>query len=301
MRIVRAQSRRLNARGQRHRVLQMAETVNQHHSRSVGEQLRRWRQRRRMSQLDLAGVAEVSTRHLSFVETGRAEPSRELLLRLCERLAVPSHDGNALLLAAGFAPMFQERMLDTPVLRPIGAEVERILNMHAPYPALAVDRHWNIVLANKAMAPLLQGVAAFLMEPPVNMMRISLHPRGMASRILNFDEWRTHLLSRLHVQLVASADPMLAALLRELADLSPPLHDTCSPPHRCASIAVPLLLRTDHGVLNFISTTTVLGSRAQTALAELALEFFFPADDATAQALGAAPEFALATSSEVAG
>ena len=274
--------------------------MTQHPSRPVGEQLRGWRQRRHMSQLDLAGVAEISTRHLSFVETGRAEPSREMLLRLCERLDVPLRDRNALLLAAGFAPMFKERKLDEPGLRQASAVVERILNGHAPYPALAVDRHWNVVLANKAVAPLLEGVAAFLMEPPMNVLRLSLHPRGIASRIVNFGEWRAHLLARLHAKFVASADPTLAALLRELADLPVPLHDTDSPPHRCGSIAVPLQLRTDRGVLNFISMTTVFGSPVDTTLSELALEVFFPADDATTQALRAAADFDLVASNEVA-
>jgi transcriptional regulator with XRE-family HTH domain len=258
------------------------------HLRPVGEQLREWRQRRRMSQLDLACDAEISTRHLSFVETGRAVPSREMLLRLVERLDVPLRERNALLLAAGFAPMFKERRLDDPELQAARRVVERVLKGHAPYPALAVDRHWHLVLANEAVAPLLAGVDADLLQPPVNVLRLSLHPRGLAPRIANFGEWRAHLLARLHAQVVASADPVLAALLRELADYPVPPDDDAPPAHDTAGVAVPFQLRTPGGVLSFISTTTVFGTPVDVTLSELALETFFPADDATARALHAA-------------
>jgi transcriptional regulator with XRE-family HTH domain len=255
--------------------------------RPVGEQLREWRQRRRLSQLDLACDAEISTRHLSFVETGRAVPSREMLLRLVERLEVPLRERNALLLAAGFAPMFRERRLDDPELQAARRVVDRLLQGHAPYPALAVDRHWHLVLANEAVAPLLAGVAADLLEPPVNVLRLSLHPRGLASRIVNFGEWRAHLLARLHAQVVASADPVLAALLRELADYPVPPSEGAPPPHETGGIAVPFQIRTEAGVLSFLSTTTVFGTPVDVTLSELALETFFPADEATARALHA--------------
>ena len=253
--------------------------------RPVGEQLREWRQRRRLSQLDLACDAEISTRHLSFVETGRAVPSREMLLRLVERLDVPLRERNALLLAAGFAPMFKERRLDDPELAAARRVVERVLAGHAPYPALAVDRHWNLVLANDAVAPLLAGVAADLLEPPANVLRLSLHPRGLASRIVNFGEWRAHLLARLHAQVVASADPVLGALLRELADYPVPPDEGAPAPHETGGIAVPFQLRTEAGVLSVLSTTTVFGTPVDITLSELALETFFPADEATARAL----------------
>ena len=263
--------------------------MTQEPPRPVGEQLRGWRQHRRMSQLDLACEAEISTRHLSFVETGRAVPSREMLLRLVERLEVPLRDRNALLLAAGFAPMFKERRIDDPDLRTARNVIERILKGHAPYPALAVDRHWNLVLANEAVAPLLAGVASDLLEPPVNVLRLSLHMRGLAPRIVNFSEWRAHLLARLHAQVVASADPVLSALLRELADYPLPPREA-SPSHDDTNgIAIPFQLRTDAGVLNFISTTTVFGTPVDITLSELALETFFPADDATLRALNATP------------
>jgi len=255
--------------------------------RPVGEQLRAWRQRRRLSQLDLACDAEISTRHLSFVETGRAAPSREMLLRLAERLAVPLRERNALLLAGGFAPMFKERGLDDPALEVARGVVERVLAAHAPFPALAVDRHWGLVLANAAVAPLLAGVAPDLLEPPANVLRLSLHPRGLAPRIVNFGEWRAHLLARLHAQVVASADPVLAALLRELADYPVPPQSGEPPRHETGGIAVPFQLRTDGGVLSFLSTTTVFGTPVDITLSELALETFFPADEATAHALGA--------------
>jgi ATP synthase F0 subunit c len=190
--------------------------------RPVGVQLREWRQRRRMSQLDLACDAEISTRHLSFVETGRAAPSREMLLRLVERLDVPLRERNALLLAGGFAPMFKERRLDDPELDAARRAIELVLKGHGPYPALAIDRHWQLAMMNDAVAPLLDGVAAELLQPPVNVLRLSLHPRGLAPRIVNFAEWRGHLLARLRGQILASADPALGELMRELSEYPVP-------------------------------------------------------------------------------
>jgi transcriptional regulator with XRE-family HTH domain len=254
--------------------------------RPVGEQLREWRLRRRMSQLDLACDAEISTRHLSFVETGRAAPSREMLLRLVERLDVPLRERNAVLLAGGYAPMFKERPLDDPELASARRAIELLLQGHGPFPALAVDRHWQLVMANDAVPLLLEGAAPALLQPPVNVLRLALHPDGLAPRIVNFAEWRGHLLARLHAQVVASADPVLDELMRELCEYPVP-HEAASAeaPAGIAGVAVLLRLRTGLGVLTFISTTTVFGTPVDITLSELALETFFPADEATARAL----------------
>jgi len=162
-------------------------------SRSLGDYLRDWRQKRRMSQLALALEAEISQRHLSFIESGRSIPSRDMLLHLVERLGVPLRDRNPLLLAAGFAPLFSERSLDDPTLRPARQAVDMILKGHEPYPALAIDRHWTLIAANDAIAPLLEGVRdRALREGPINVLRLSLHPDGLAPKIVNLPEWRAH-------------------------------------------------------------------------------------------------------------
>lgn len=256
-------------------------------SRPVGDFLREWRQRRRLSQLDLALDAEVSTRHLSFMETGRALPSRDMALRLAERLDMPLRERNALLIAAGYAPMFPEHRLDDPVLEPARKAMELVLAGHEPYPALAVDRHWNLVAANRALPPLLSGVDAALLKPPVNVLRLSLHPQGVAPRIANYHEWRAHLLARLRHQIGVSGDPVLAELLQELGAYAAPPGAGPAPTanHAHAEVVVPFRLHTDAGVLSFISATTVFGTPIDVTLSELALESFFPADAATAQAL----------------
>jgi transcriptional regulator with XRE-family HTH domain len=252
---------------------------------SIGTLLRAWRQRRRRSQLDLALDAEVSQRHLSFVESGRAAPSREMVLRLSEQLEVPLRERNALLLAAGFAPPYAERPLDDPAMAAARAAVEMILRAHMPHPALAVDRHWRLVAANGALAPLLAGVAEpALLAPPVNVMRLALHPGGLAPRIANFSQWRAHLLERLRRQVEASADPVLAALLAELAALEAPAGGVAGQ-HPPGGILVPLELETAAGRLSLISTTTVFGTPAEITLSELAIEAFYPADSATAERL----------------
>ncbi len=247
--------------------------------RPVGELLREWRQRRRLSQLDLACEAEISTRHLSFVETGRAVPSREMVLRLAEHLDVPMRERNALLLAAGFAPVFAERTLDDPALEAARGAVVVVLARQKPYPAFALDRQWRIVASNRALPQLYDGVAAELLAPPVNAMRLSLHPRGLAPRIGNLAEWRAHLLARLRRQIAVSGDADLAALLRELLTYPAPEHD--APPPSPAAVLVPLRIATGAGTLSFFSTTTVFGTPLDVTLAELAVELFFPADDAT--------------------
>ncbi|MBX3605011.1 MAG: helix-turn-helix transcriptional regulator [Piscinibacter sp.] len=252
---------------------------------SVGALLREWRQRRRLSQLDLALAAEVSTRHLSYLETGRAQPSREMVLRLAERLEVPLRERNRLLTAAGFAPMFGERPLGDPALRAAREAVELVLRGHEPCPALAVDRHWTLVSYNRAVPPLLAGLPPELLQPPLNVLRLSLHPRGLAPRILNLAQWRMHLFARLRQQIAASGDPGLAALLDELAAYPAPPGPAPEPPGAEPAVVVPLQLASPHGTLSFISTTTVFGTPVDITLAELALETFFPADEATAQAL----------------
>lgn len=251
-----------------------------------GAQLREWRLRRRLSQLDLAGDAEVSTRHLSFVETGRSMPSREMVLRLADRLEVPLRERNRLLTAAGYAPMYAERALDDPALKAARAAIELVLKGHEPYPALAVDRHWSLVSYNRAVLPLLSDAAPALLQPPINVLRLSLHPLGLAPRIVNLAQWRAHLLARLRQQVAVSADPVLAALADELRGYPAPGdagHDVIE-----AAVVVPLVLRTAAGTLSFISTTTVFGTPVDVTLSELALETFFPADEATGAALRAA-------------
>src|SRR6478736_3925019 len=225
--------------------------------RSFGDHLRHWRQRRRLSQLDLAQEAEISTRHLSFVETGRSVPSREMVLRLAERLEVPLRERNAMLVAAGYAPMYRERPLADPAMSSAKQAVELILRSHDPYPALAVDRHWNLVAHNTVAGHLFAGVDAELLQPPVNVLRLSLHPRGLAPRIVNLGQWRHHLFERLRQQVQATGDPGLLALQKELEDYPvPPGADDTRLQGELLGVAMPLRLRTAEGaVLSFISTT----------------------------------------------
>jgi len=256
---------------------------------SIGDHLREWRQRRRLSQLDLASEAEISTRHLSFLETGRAQPSREMVLRLAERLDVPLRERNTLLVAAGFAPVFPQRGLDDPALNVARKAVELVLTGHEPYPALAIDRHWTLVASNKVVPPLLAGIDPLLLKPPVNVLRLSLHPQGLAPRIANLSEWRMHLLTRLQQQIDVTADATLMALLKELRGYpaARPMKAGAPPPRTrdYASIVVPFELETDAGTLAFFSTTTVFGTPVDVTLSELAVESFFPANAATAEAL----------------
>jgi transcriptional regulator with XRE-family HTH domain len=262
-------------------------------SRPVGDLLRDWRQRRRLSQLDLALEAEVSARHVSFLETGRAQPSREMLLRLADQLEIPLRDRNALLVAAGFAPVYPERSLDDPALQAAREAVDLLLAGHEPYPAIAIDRHWKLVAANRAIGLLLAGISSELLEPPVNALRLSLHPDGLAPRIANLRQWRDHLLQRLHHQVEITADPTLTNLLDELRGYPVESGDdqrlTSSD---AAGVVIPLQLRTDHGLLTFLSTTTIFGTPVDVTLSELAIESFFPVNAETAAALQAlAPSF----------
>ncbi|HET9959250.1 MAG TPA: helix-turn-helix transcriptional regulator [Polyangiaceae bacterium] len=255
-----------------------------------GELLREWRERRGVSQLALACEAEVSSRHVSFLETGRAAPSREMVLRLSRVLSVPLRERNVWLHAAGFAHAFAERSLDDRALSRARAAVELVLRGHEPFPALAVDRHWTLVASNDAVTRLLAGVAPKLLEPPVNVLRLSLHPEGLGPRIQNFEQWRTHLVERLHRQIETLADPVLVELAKELQRYPTPTSQrdragqTPSQPEY-GGVAIPLELATDAGVLRLISTTTVFGTAVDVTLSELVLESFFPADARTAELL----------------
>lgn len=255
---------------------------------SVGDHLRHWRQLRRLSQLDLAAEAELSTRHLSCVETGKASPSRELVLRLCERLAVPLRERNAWLVAAGYAPMYREHAMDDPSMQAARRAVQHILDSHQPWPAVAFDRHWNLVMANRMVAPLLAGVAPELLQGPVNLLRISLHPGGLAPRIANLNQWREHLFARLRQQIHQTGDEGLADLLTELmAYPAQPADAAQRLDGEHPGVLMPFLFQTPGGTLHLISTTTVFGSPVDITLQELALETFFPGDEATADALRA--------------
>jgi transcriptional regulator with XRE-family HTH domain len=256
--------------------------------RPLGDHLRDWRRRRRMSQLDLACEADISARHLSFVETGRSQPSRDMVLHLAERLDVPLRERNVLLVAAGYAPVFAERSLTDPALQAARNAVDLILKGHEPYPALAVDRHWTLVASNEAVARLLVGTPPALLQPPVNVLRLSLHPEGLAPRIVNLAEWRGHLLTRLRRQIDVSADPILVDLMTELRSYpvsNEPDKGASASDQDYAGVVVPLRLVMKNRVLSFFSTTAVFGTPVDITLSELALESFFPADAATVDAL----------------
>jgi transcriptional regulator with XRE-family HTH domain len=244
----------------------------------VGNQLREWRQRRRLSQMELALEADVSTRHVSFVETGRSKPSRDLIARLSERLDIPLRERNLLMVAAGYAPVYPERPVDDPELKSAREAVETLLTAHEPFPAVAVDRHWNLVRFNKTVPYLLRDVASHLTAAPVNVLRLSLHPDGLAPRILNLAQWRDHLLSRLRRQIDVSGDAKLVELLAELEAYPAPETSAGLPP---SSVLVPMRLRMGSVDLDLISTTTIFGTPVDVTLSELAIELFYPANPAT--------------------
>jgi len=253
-------------------------------TRPVGEMLRDWRQRRRFSQMDLALEADISTRHLSFLETGRSLPSRDMLLHLAERLEVPLRDQNSLLVAAGFAPVFAERGLDSPALAAARKAIDIVLAGHDPFPALAVDRHWTLIAANDALPPLLSGVEeTSLLEGAVNVLRLSLHPGGLAPRILNLPEWRGHILARLRRQIDLSADRVLIDLMEELAAYPAPKSRTSQvvQEDEHSGVFVPIRLASPMGDLAMFSTTTIFGTPVDITLSELCIEAFFPADART--------------------
>lgn len=250
-------------------------------SQSVGELLRQWRERRRLSQLELSIQAEISTRHLSFVETGRSKPTSEMILRLAEHLEVPLRERNRLLLAGGYAPVYRRRALDDPELAAVRTALRRVLDAHLPYPAVVVNRWWELVDANAMIASLTAGAAPHLLEPPVNVLRLSLHPDGMAPNIVNLAEWRAHLLCRLAGQIRATGDNRLAQLHEELCGYPGGTEGT---PGR-ADIVVPLRYVLDGRELSFFSMTAVVGTPLDITVEELAIEAFYPADDQTAEIL----------------
>lgn len=248
----------------------------------VGSLLRDWRERRHLSQLDLAVGAGVSARHVSFVETGRSRPSAEMVMQLADHLDVPLRDRNALLLAAGYAPAYAQRDLEDPEMGPVRDAIDRLLRGHEPYPALVADRHWGLVAGNRALAMLTAGVADHLLEPPVNVLRLGLHPDGLAPRILNLPHWRAHLLDRLSRQAVVSGDPALFALHEELAAF-PGGRPGHAVDLEASEIAVPLRIEIEGTELAFISTATSFGTATEITVSELAIESFFPADERTAR------------------
>jgi transcriptional regulator with XRE-family HTH domain len=264
--------------------------TNNMQAQPIGNLLREWRQRRRMSQLDLAVEADISTRHLSFVETGRAQPSRDMLLHLAEQLEIPLRERNVLLTTAGYAPIFAERPLDDPMLRPARQAIDLVLAGHEPYPALAIDRHWTLVASNKTVGRLLAGIDPALLQPPLNVMRLSLHPDGLAPRIVNLAEWRGHLLARLRQQIDLSADPVLVELFRELSDypvkkVRTGMAAADRADRKVTEFVVPIQLMSEAGVLTFFSTTMMFGTPVDITLSELAIESFFPADVETGEIL----------------
>jgi transcriptional regulator with XRE-family HTH domain len=252
--------------------------------RPDGGYLRYWRESRRLSQLELASRASISTRHLSFLETGRSQPSREMLLHLSEQLDIPLRERNQMLLAAGYAPHYRESSPDSPAMASVRTMVRQVLGAQEPFPAFAVDRGWNMLEANEATGILTEGIAPELLRPPVNVLRASLHPDGLAPRIVNLPRWRWHVLTRLHRQVAMQEDPGLSELYEELRDYpggEQPPDD--SPEEEVGGIAVRLRLRLGDAELAFLSTVTVFGTPLDVTVSELTVESFLPADARTGE------------------
>ena len=263
----------------------MAATITAPGRPPVGHLLRHWRNQRRLSQLEVASEAAVSARHLSFVETGRSKPSRELVLHLAEHLEVPLRDRNALLLAAGYAPSYRETPLDSEAMTPVRDAVALLLAGHEPFPAIVIDRLWNLVSANgPAVGIMSESVDPALLAPPANAMRVTLHPDGLAPRIANFTQYSGNLIDRLRREAGAYADGRLDELIEELCGY-PGVAGSPSPGATAAELFVPLVLRTGEGQLTFFSTLTTFGTARDITVEELAIESFFPADAATAAVL----------------
>jgi transcriptional regulator with XRE-family HTH domain len=247
----------------------------------VGALLREWRERRRLSQLELSLKAEVSTRHLSFVETGRSRPTADMIERLAGQLDVPLRERNRLLLAGGYAPAHPEHGLDEPDLAAVRDALRLVLAAHAPHPAVLLNRWWELVDANAAIGALLDGIAPALLEPPVNVLRLSLHPDGLAPRIGNLGQWRAHLLEQLHRRIERTADPRLVELAEELAGYPGGEAAPASP----TDVVLPLRLASPAGELSFFSIAAHVGTATDVTVDELTIEAFYPADTATATAL----------------
>lgn len=252
---------------------------------SFGDHLRLWRKRRRLPQMELAFRANVSPRHLGFVELGRAAPSRGLVLRLAEELDLPLRERNIWLVAAGFAPSFGDRALEDPSFEAVRSAIASTLEAHKPFPAFAINRHWEIVASNAALPELYEAVAPELLARPVNVLRLSLHPKGLAPAILNLREWSQHLLGRLRREIELTADPILEALLREAEGYGLPLAGRGGEAAVRPAVAIPLRLASRLGELSFLSTVTVFGTPIDVTLSEIALEMLYPADAATAAAV----------------
>lgn len=251
---------------------------------SIGDLLRSWRLRRRLSQLDLGSAAGVSTKHVSFIETGRASPSPEMILHLADQLDVPIRERNVMLLAAGYAPRYAETPLDAEAMAAVRRAVEMVLEHHEPFPAVVVDRRWDVVTANGPASLLTAGVDPGLLEPPLNVIRVSLHPSGLAPRVVNFDEYASHLVSRLRRQVEKCADRELEALLGEVSAYPNVLTSLAAAPHE-PGVILPLVLDVGGSRLSFFSTISTFGTPLDITTAELAIEAFFPADDATESVL----------------
>jgi transcriptional regulator with XRE-family HTH domain len=251
----------------------------------VGDLLRSWRQRRSLSQLELSLNAAVSSRHVSFLETGRAKPSREMVLHLAEHLDVPLRDRNALLLAAGYAPVYAERSLEAQEMAPARQALDRFLRAHEPYPAVVVDRHYNLVAANDAIGVITAGAAPELLDPPTNGLRLTLHPQGIAPRILNLAQWSGHLLERLRRQASSTGDPELESLHDELAGYPGVALEPPQEPGVAEDIALPLRLAEGERELVFFSTISTFGTAVDVTLAELSIEAFYPGNAQTAARL----------------
>lgn len=249
----------------------------------VGVLLRTWRERRRRSQLDLALDAGVSARHVSFIETGRSLPSPRMIVKLASKLEVPHRERNRLLLAAGYAPLYPERSLEHAEMAAVRNAIEQVLAGHEPYPAVVVDGHWNLMASNDSVGRLLEGVSPQLLEPPANVLRVSLHPEGMAPRIVNLGEWRAHLLERLQRQIAITGDPELRALAEEAEAWPAPENGEHAP---AQEIVAPLRLRTSAGELSLFSTVATFGTAVEITASEISIESFFPADESTARILG---------------
>ena len=252
----------------------------------AGQLIRDWRLRRRMSQLELASTAGISARHLSFVETGRSRPSRAMVLHLAENLDIPLRERNPLLLAAGYAPTYQATDFAAPEMQSVRDAVERLLAAHEPYPAILVDRRWQLVGANAAAAVLVEGVAPELLGPDCNVLRTSLHPKGLAPRIVNIAQWSAHIVDNVRRQVAITGDEELRELERELVGYVTEMGVVLPPAAEAPrAIATPMRLRTDSGELALMTLIATFGTALDITLAELSLETFLPADAATAAVL----------------
>ena len=249
----------------------------------VGELVKRWRERRRRSQLDVSIAADLSARHLSFIETGRSRPSREMIERLCEELEVPLRERNALHLAAGFAPIHAERpYADLGAAR---EAVEAVLEGHEPNPSLAVNVRWELLAANRSMQAFLGDLSPALLEPPVNVLRATMHPDGLAQRIRNYEQWRAHLVRRIQRQLARTAAEGLGELMADIVSYPVPAGPQGAVATDDNDLVVPLQMTSEYGDLALLYATTVFGSPRDVTLDEIAIETFFPADRATAEVL----------------